>query len=93
MDALTEAVERKGERMNHNLKISPKYFNDVVYYNKRFELRKDDRNYQVGDTLLLEEYEDGEYTGRCFSPIRPIQYILRDCEEYGLQKGYCILGW
>ena len=79
--------------MNHNLKISPKYFYDVCYGGKRFELRKDDRDYKVGDTLILEEYEDGKYTGRSFSPHTPIQYILRDCEEYGLKEGYCILGW
>lgn len=79
--------------MTHKLKISPKYFYDVCYSSKRFELRKDDRDYKVGDTLLLEEYDNGKYTGRCFSPDKPIQYILRDCEEYGLKKGYCVLGW
>lgn len=79
--------------MTHELKIAPRYFYDVCYNNKRFELRKDDRNYKVGDTLLLEEYDNGTYTGRCFSPDKPIQYILRDCEEYGLKKDYCVLGW
>lgn len=79
--------------MLHKLKITPQYFRDVCYNNKRFELRRDDRDYKVGDTLILEEYENGKYTGSSFSPDKPIQYILRDCEEYGLQKGYCILGW
>ena len=77
----------------HKLKITSQYFYDVCYCNKRFELRKDDRDYKVGDTILLEEYEDGHYTGRCFLPDRPIHYILRNCPEYGLKKGYCILGW
>ena len=74
----------------HELKIKPKYFNDVCFNNKRFELRKDDRGYKVGDRILLKEW-DGDYTGRVFTPNYPIQYILRDCE--GLEEGYCILGW
>ena len=72
------------DRATHKLKVTPKYFYDVCYRNKRFELRKDDRDYKVGDTLLLEEWDGENYTGRCLSPDRPIQYILRDCEEYGL---------
>ena len=78
---------------HHKLKITPQYFYDVCYRGKRFELRKDDRDYKVGDTLLLEEFENGKYTGKSFAPNGPIKYILRDCEEYGLKDGYCILGW
>lgn len=75
----------------HELKISPKYFEDVKANKKNFELRKDDRNYQVGDLITLKEYENGEYTGREIKNI-PIGYILRDVPEYGLKEGYCILG-
>lgn len=74
----------------HKLKIKPKYFNDVCFNHKNFELRKDDRGYKVGDRIVLEEW-DGDYTGRTYMPSHPIQYILRDCD--GLQDGYCILGW
>lgn len=49
--------------MVHVLKIQPKYFEMVKWGIKRFELRKDDRNYQVGDFIVLREYENGEYTG------------------------------
>ena len=78
----------------HKLKITPQYFYDICYRNKRFEVRKDDRNYQVGDKILFEEYdpETKTYTGRSFSPDRPIQYILKDC-PFGVEKGYCVLGW
>ena len=75
----------------HELKISPKYFEDVKAHKKNFEIRKDDRNYQVGDLITLKEYENGEYTGREIKNI-PIGYILRDVPEYGLKEGYCILG-
>lgn len=78
--------------MIHELKILPEYFNEVQSHNKQFELRKDDRDYRVGDWILLKEFENGSYTGRecgCFG----ITYILRNCPEYGLADGYCILGW
>lgn len=75
----------------HELKILPEYFREVVCQNKRFELRKDDRDYRIGDWLMLKEYKDGEYTGK--GAGFKISYILRNCPQYGLMDGYCILGW
>ncbi len=72
------------------LKILPKYFNDIIYGNKRFELRKNDRNFKVGDIVLLNEY-DVKNTGRYCYII--ITYILDNCPEYGLDKEYCIFGF
>lgn len=76
----------------HELKILPEYFNEVMSRTKSFELRKDDRGYKIGDWLKLKEYEGGKYTGRESDYFR-ISYILKDCPEYGLMPGYCILGW
>ena len=72
-------------------KILPEYFRYVRRREKTFELRKDDSDYQVGDVLVLQEWnaEKQEYTG-C-RVTREITYILRDAPEYGLQEGYCIL--
>lgn len=75
----------------HELKINPKYFDDVKSGRKRFEIRKDDRDYKVGDLIILKEYENGHYTGREIKCLT-IRYILRDAAEYGLMDGYCILG-
>jgi hypothetical protein len=58
--------------MIHNLKTWPVLFADVVSGAKTFEVRIDDRGYQVGDILCLKEYkpnltdkgvEGGVYTG------------------------------
>lgn len=76
----------------HILKCLPQYFNEVKEHRKRFELRKDDRDYKVGDKIILKEWDGEEYTGREIPKIK-IQYILRDCPEYGLKEGYCILGF
>lgn len=75
----------------HELKILPEYFEAVDENYKRFELRKDDRDYQVGDIVALEEWDGEKYTGKFTS--RKIEYILRDCPQYGLADGFCILGF
>lgn len=70
----------------HHLKISPEYFEAVVSGNKRFEIRKNDRNYQKGDILRLNEYQDGQYTGDVH--VAEITYIT----DYAQQDGYVVLG-
>ena len=79
----------------HRLKTHPKYFQDVRAGLKTFELRKNDRDYEVGDELVLEEYYpgvfDGGYTGQI--ERRRIGYILEHASEYGLSDDYCILGF
>lgn len=77
-------------RQHHYLKCETEYFQKVEKGLKTFELRKNDRNYQVHDTVHLEEVVKGIKTGRVFGELE-IVYILRDCPEYGLKEGYCIL--
>ena len=73
----------------HQLKILPQHFQDVLSGRKTFELRKDDRGYQVGDELILAEWDGEKYTGVAI-PVR-VTHILRNHPEYGLMDGYCIL--
>lgn len=48
----------------HCLKTWPEFYQMVVSGNKDFEVRKPDRDYSVGDLLVLQEYnpETGMYT-------------------------------
>lgn len=64
------------------------YYADVASGKKRFELRKNDRGFKVGDGLRLKEYTNGEETGRYIDA--DIVYMLEDFA--GLTDGYCVLG-
>lgn len=47
------------------LKILPKFYDDIIYKDKRFEVRNIiDRTFKLGDLILLREYYKGEYTDR-----------------------------
>jgi hypothetical protein len=41
----------------HDLKVWPDYFARLLDGSKTFEIRKNDRGYQAGDTLRLREYD------------------------------------
>lgn len=84
----------------HELKILPQYFNEVKYKKKSFELRKNDRDFKVGDILILKEFnpnkeyetiEDGVYSNFSGKKVlRQVIYILKNTE--GLNNNYVILG-
>lgn len=72
------------------LKCWPEFFGPVLAGLKPFEIRKNDRDFRVGDTLVLREWcpTRQDYTGRtCF---RTVTYLT----DYpaGLQPGYVVLG-
>lgn len=50
----------------HELKTDPKYYERVLLGQKRFELRLNDRGYQLGDVLILREFDRhrDKYSGR-----------------------------
>jgi len=49
----------------HELKTWPVPFRDVLYEAKTFDVRRNDRDFQVGDLLRLREYDPdtGTYSG------------------------------
>lgn len=75
---------------NQVLKIRPAFYHDIMERGKRFEVRTThDRQFKVGDTIKLREFNDSEFTGREVD-IR-ITYILSDpayCKE-----GTCIFSF
>jgi len=74
----------------HELKTWPKYFQEILDGKKKFELRKNDRNFELEDILYLKEWspETQLYTGRSvkLKVIYMVKYFI------GLEPGYVIMG-
>ena len=75
--------------MEHELKIYPQYFEDVISGKKKFEIRKNDRKYRVGDILILKEWDNIKYSGR---EARAEVIYLIDDKFVGIQPGYVVMG-
>ncbi|MDF2610061.1 MAG: PUA-like protein [Lachnospiraceae bacterium] len=82
--------------MLHQLKTKSDYFLDVATGKKTFEVRKNDRDFHIGDFIGLNELTSntvntkGEYkeTGRFI--LAEITYVLKDTDY--VKDGYVILG-
>ncbi|MCX2854258.1 MULTISPECIES: ASCH/PUA domain-containing protein [Bacillus] len=71
--------------VRHHLKILPEYFEALKDGRKTFEIRHDDRGFKEGDTLSLNEWQDG-YTGRSIDVH--VTYIT----DFEQKPGYVVLG-
>ena len=58
-----------------NLKTWTTYFRSILTGIKTFEIRKDDRGYNIGDILILNEWNGDSYTGHTIKCI--VTYIFR----------------
>lgn len=65
--------------MHHELKILPPYFEAVISGKKTFEIRRDDRGFQAGDTVTLREYDSNKHS------IEKFKFTDR---EYSAMIGY-----
>ena len=78
------------ETDRHVLKCWPEPFDATLAGEKRYEIRRDDRDFDVGDRLRLREWtpESETYTGR-FADYRVI-YLSRNA--WGLPPGLVVMG-
>ena len=76
--------------MIHVLKTWPEVFGAMLREAKRFEYRKNDRDFKIDDVLELREYEPDTctYTGEVIH--RKIQYIVYG-GVFGIPEDYCIM--
>lgn len=72
----------------HDLECWLPYFYDVQRGVKNFEIRRNDRDYQVGDVLRLREWmQDGHYyTGR------KIEVLVKYITDFEQQPGFVVMG-
>ena len=72
----------------HQIRCGKTFFEDILKGVKTFTLRKNDRDYKVGDILEKMEFDNGKHTGRSIK-----QEVIYKLDNYaGLEDGYCILG-
>lgn len=84
-------------RQIHELKTDPEPFAASVRGDKPYEVRFNDRNFQVADLVLLHETR---HSGKEMRAGKPLVYtgrsLLREITEvrsnYGMQEGWVILG-
>ena len=86
----------------HILKLNDRYFDAVANGIKTFEIRKNDRDYKVGDTLVLLDVDDNDkfltYADHNlginlnYEVKVAVTYILTHDEFDGISEGYVVLG-
>jgi hypothetical protein len=81
--------------MEHYLKTWPEYWDRVNSMQKSFEIRKNDRDFQVNDYLILQAFDptandgDGAYIKGSEITMK-VTYILHG-PQFGIEAGYCVM--
>jgi Domain of unknown function (DUF3850) len=80
----------------HHIKSWPQYFAPIREGRRTHELRRNDRDFQVGDTMLLEEFDPQtqKYTGEtCEVEITSMTSNIQPCavSSEALDPAFCIL--
>lgn len=76
----------------HELKCHAPYFDDVQIGLKRFEVRKNDRFFQHGDTVILHRYQSGGAGWTKDTTTEPLKFVIGPIlqgGQFGLEAGYC----
>ncbi len=76
----------------HELKTWPKYFAAIRDGTKNFEIRLNDRDFALGDIVVLKEFDPGSeaYTGQVEE--RQITFLLSE-EEFGVAHTHVAIGF
>ncbi len=76
----------------HELKCWPDYFAAIRAGTKTFEMRRNDRGFQLGDIVVLREFDPAteDYTGQ--TEERQITYLLSE-EGFGFIHGWVAIGF
>jgi ASC-1-like (ASCH) protein len=75
------------ELRTHELKTTPVYFEGVWSGRKNFEIRFNDRDFQVGDNVNLLEWDDDKFTGRA------VRVRIIYLSAFKQRKGFVVFGF
>lgn len=79
----------------HELKTWPEWFESATVGGRNFEIRRYDRDFQIGDILVLKEYQPGRtgfpggFTNR---EVHKRITTLMKGREAGISEGYIAMG-
>lgn len=76
----------------HRLKTWPSHFVDVRSRKKTFELRRNDRDFQPGDELVLVQWDPNMECETGQMEVRAISHVFKG-GRFGLANGFCILSF
>lgn len=69
--------------MIHELKILPQYYCRVADGSKTFEIRRNDRGFQSGDTVILREWcdepitkTDKDLAEKGYTDSKPLEFLI-----------------
>lgn len=75
----------------HELKIWPSHFEEIKDRRKTFEIRFNDRDFAVGDTLILRECSPDTWKGYTGKKIKTNVTGILHGGRFGLDPNYCIM--
>ena len=76
----------------HKIKILKRYADPLAARKKTFEVRKNDRNYQIGDYIAFTVLDDNgvPISHKLSTQIYKITYLLSSHEFSGIADGYVV---
>ncbi|WP_435262946.1 DUF3850 domain-containing protein [Tenacibaculum sp. nBUS_03] len=80
------------EEQEHQLKILPQYFDRVKRGIKTFEVRYNDKDFQSGDKVSLNEWDMRKSKCSGNQIDIKITYVFKDSLD-GIDTGYCVFGF
>lgn len=75
----------------HCLKCWMEFFDAIRQQKKTFDVRRNDRDFQVGDEVVFQRLDPSKELPDGSCEIRRISYILHG-NQFGIEEGFCVLG-
>jgi hypothetical protein len=94
MTSLTKQLQSAEAGSHHKLDCWPTYFRAVASGLKTFEVRKNDRFFQCGDTVELVELREDRLKSHTNPPTgKRLTFIIGPVlqgGQFGIEPGYCV---
>lgn len=78
--------------IQHEIKTEKQYFERVMSSEKTFEIRRDDRGYQTGDVVVMNEV-DRRNSATLRETGRSVRVRIKYVSHYQQKEGWCVWGF